>query len=125
MNRARRALLLVPALAACYAYAPPPWSGGVALASPADEPPALDDDLDEVRLRIVEVARGYLGRAFAGGSVALGAGLPGASAEPSPTMRNPTVTPTVIATSAAATSRSTAATRAGAATASSCGAARS
>lgn len=66
MSLLRRALLLVPALAACYAYAPPPWSGGVALASSADRPPAPDDDLDEARLRIVEVAQRYLGRTFAG-----------------------------------------------------------
>jgi hypothetical protein len=61
----RRALLLLPALAACYAYAPPPW----AAANPDSRRPAAagsGDDSGQVRGRIVERALRYLGHPFNG-----------------------------------------------------------
>jgi hypothetical protein len=59
----RRALLLLPALAACYAYAPLPRAA-------ADPVPLVRDRErprgEEARLRIVERAQRYLGQAFSG-----------------------------------------------------------
>jgi hypothetical protein len=66
----RRALLLVPALGACWAYAPPPLAAaepGRAQEEPdLGDPPPLEDGLDEARLRIVEEGRRHLGHPFAG-----------------------------------------------------------
>jgi hypothetical protein len=61
----RRALLLLPALAACYAYAPPQW----AAASPDARRPAAPGsggDRGERRGRIVEKGLRFLGHPFNG-----------------------------------------------------------
>ncbi len=81
----RRALLLLPALAACYAYVPPPWAAAsppprYARRAPArasepaarltdEDPPreaAADGAAGPTRFRIVEVALRYLGKRFGG-----------------------------------------------------------
>jgi hypothetical protein len=70
MTAWRRALIFLPALAACYAYAPPRgWAANRPEAAalerePDAEPPPLGD-VSEARLRIVETARQYLGGRFA------------------------------------------------------------
>jgi len=79
LTASRRALLLLPALAACYVYAPLRWAAAepprgdwreerTAPRAPAPEEPPLPSRLDsaEPRARIVEVARRYLGQRFAG-----------------------------------------------------------
>lgn len=62
MTASHRALLLLPALGACYVYAPPRW----AAAEAPPEAPAARVNLSEPRSRIVEAARRYLDHAFAG-----------------------------------------------------------
>jgi hypothetical protein len=57
-----RALVLLPALAACYAYAPPRATARSPRASPPDE----GQEVEGARARIVDVARGYAGQRFAG-----------------------------------------------------------
>ena len=73
MSRSRRALLALPALAACYAYAPPRWTAAAAEpapeaaeAEPSREAPPEADVADGVRGRIVEIARTFVGRPLSG-----------------------------------------------------------
>jgi len=70
----RRALLLLPALAACYVYAPPRWAAAEprrpGAAAGHDLPPTRSarhaGEAGEARQRIVERAERYVGRPFAG-----------------------------------------------------------
>ena len=78
MSALRRALLVLPALAACYAYAPPRWAAAEPTPEPApaadaaspDEPsrdgPPMDAPVEGVRGRIVEIARRFVGRPLSG-----------------------------------------------------------
>lgn len=62
MRLVRRALLVLPALAACYAYAPPRWTA--AAAEPTGEAPLTLEVPEGPRGRIVEAGRRLLGRSF-------------------------------------------------------------
>lgn len=72
MRAFKRALVIFPALAACYAYAPPPWRAAGYARPPAAREGTLGAgapsaaELYERRERIVEVARRYLGQPFNG-----------------------------------------------------------
>ncbi len=65
MSFVRRALLALPALAACYAYAPPRWAAAEQPEESTGGPPTLEVP-DGARGRIVEAARSLLGHSFSG-----------------------------------------------------------